>query len=75
MISPGGGVLNYNLYVDPARTLVWGDGTGATATVSGVREVKGRPVFFDYAVYGRVFADQAPPPGSYTDTILVTVLF
>ncbi|MEJ2604103.1 MAG: spore coat U domain-containing protein [Gammaproteobacteria bacterium] len=75
MISPGGGVLNYNLYADPARTLVWGDGTGATATVSGVREVKGRPVFFDYAVYGRVFPDQAPPPGSYTDTILVTVLF
>ena len=75
MISPGNAGLNYNLYVDPARTLVWGDGTGATATVAGVRPEKGRPIFLDYPVYGRVFSGQAPPPGAYSDTILVTVLF
>ena len=29
-MAQNGYTLNYNLYIDPARTQVWGDGTGST---------------------------------------------
>ena len=67
--------LNYNLYRDAARTQIWGDGNPPTYVVSGVRASRGRPTFYDFPVYGRIFANQAPNPGTYNDNLLVTVLF
>ena len=75
MLSAGATVLNYNLYRDAARTQIWGDGTPPTFVVSGVRPAKGRPTFYSYPIYGRIFANQVPDPGVYSDTPLVTVLF
>ena len=75
-LSIGGATnLNYNLYRDAARTQIWGDGIPPTFVVSGVRPSRGRPTFYNYPVYGRVFANQAPNPGIYADNLLVTVLF
>lgn len=75
-LSAGGpGLLYYNLYRDAARTQIWGDGTPPTFTVSGSRTTKGRPTRYNYPVYGRIYADQAPDPGQYTDSLVVTVLF
>ena len=75
LTTGGPDVLNYNLYRDAARTQIWGDGTPPTFVVSGVRPSKGRPTFYNYPVYGRIFANQAPNPGIYNDNLLVTVLF
>ena len=68
-------MLNYNLYQNAARTLIWGDGSPPTVTVSGVRTTRGRPTFYNYPIYGRIFANQSPNPGAYVDNIVVTVLF
>jgi spore coat protein U-like protein len=75
LTSTGPDILYYNLYRDPSRTQIWGDGTPPTFTVSGVRPSKGRPTFYNYPVYGRIFANQAPNPGVYNDSPMVTVLF
>lgn len=75
LAAGGTNTLNYNLYVDAARTMIWGDGTLPTSTVSGIRSSRGRPTFYNYPVYGRIFAAQPANPGNYTDNLVVTVLF
>lgn len=75
LTAGGPGILNYNLYRDAARTQVWGDGTPPTFVVSGVRTSRGRPTTYNYPIYGRIFANQAPNPGIYNDSLLVTVLY
>lgn len=75
LTAGGASILNYNLYRDPARTQIWGDGTPPTFVVSGVRPNRGRPTFYNYPIYGRIFANQAPEPGIYGDNLLATVLF
>lgn len=61
--------LNYNLYTDVPRTIVWGDGTGGTQTVGG--SVGDQP----YTVYARAPAGQNPYVGTYIDNITVTLTF
>lgn len=72
-------VLGYNLFVDLARSRLWGDGTGGTSLASGaftvgpgakngIKEVR-------HAIYGRIPALQDAPPGAYADTIVVTLTF
>lgn len=66
--------LFYNLYVDSARTTIWGDGTGATTTISGSKTRGGRQRV-THRVYGEIPPNQDPEPGDYADSILVTVVF
>jgi spore coat protein U-like protein len=75
LTAGGSTILNYNLYVDAARTQIWGDGSPPTATVSGIRRNRGRQTFYNYPVYGRIFAGQPANPGVYSDNLIVTVLF
>jgi spore coat protein U-like protein len=75
LVSGASNSLNYNMYENASRTLIWGDGAPPTVTVSGVRPARGRPTEYTYPLYGRIFANQAPAPGIYNDNILVTVLF
>lgn len=75
LVTTGPGILNYNLYRDPARMQIWGDGSPPTFTVSGVRSSQGRPTVYNYPIYGRIFAGQTPDPGMYNDNPVVTVLF
>ena len=63
--------LNYNLYTDIGRTIVWGDGTGGTS----VRSISGAPDGAAYPVYGRIPAAQNLGAGSYSDQVIVTVTF
>jgi len=63
------GLLNYNLYIDGTYATIWGDGTGGTGTVGGT----GTGGTQNYPVYGRAFAGQNVPVGTYTDSILVTI--
>jgi len=75
-MSNGAARLNYNLYTNVGRTIVWGDGTGGSVvqtltggTVSaGVRR-------FTATVYARIPAGQNVAFGSYGDTLIATVTF
>lgn len=64
----GQSYLSYQLYANAARTAVWGDGTGGSATM---------PVAASgaLAIYGRIPPRQAVTAGAYADTILVTILY
>lgn len=64
-----GSTLYYNLYADPARTLVWGDGSGGSTTVSNTA------ISGSHTVYGRIPAGQNVTAGTYTDTLVITVTF
>lgn len=73
-LSGPGYQLDYNLYTDAARSSVWGDGSGATATINdGYLLGALLPVVRSYTVYGRMPAGQNVAPGSYGDTITVTI--
>jgi spore coat protein U-like protein len=61
--------LYYNLYTDALRSIVWGDGSGATSLVSGTATSA------LYTVYGRIPAGQKVTAGSYGDVITVTLSF
>lgn len=73
--------LNYNLYRNTARTQVWGDGSAGTVTARTSPSTlslppSGTPVIGRRTIYGRLAAGQSTAvPGSYSDTITVTVTF
>jgi spore coat protein U-like protein len=66
----GASALNYNLYLDAARSQIWGDGSAGTSTYS-CSMGSGLSV----SVYGRIFAQQNQPVGSYSDSLVVTIVF
>jgi len=63
-----GANVTYGLYQDAARTLGWGSTVG-TNTTSGT----GSGVTQTQTVYGRVPSQTTPKPGTYTDSVVVTV--
>ena len=65
--------LSYNLYTTAARSTVWGDGSGSTATVGG--SGAGLLTASTHTVYGRIGINQDVNPGSYTSTVTVTLTF
>jgi len=65
--------LRYNLYLDPQRTQVWGDGTGGTRTYDNKAKPNGHPIIVP--VYGRVFGAQDVSADVYLDRIIVTMDF
>jgi spore coat protein U-like protein len=71
--------LNYNLYLDAARSSIWGNGLSGTGIATG--ELRVGPGIGNgtrsaqFPVYGRVPAQQVVGMGSYSDTIVVTVTF
>lgn len=69
LTGPGGSKLVYDLFTSPARDVVWGDGSGGTATLN--IDPNGHSV----TVYGRIFALQSAAAGGYRDTIVVTFNF
>jgi len=71
-MSSGADKLGYQLYTTAARTTVWGDGTGGTATVSGNCF---HACNTSYTIHGRIPARQVARPGTYADVILATVSF
>lgn len=75
-LRSGSNVLNYNLYFDAAYTQVRGDGTGGTtagqATLTLGRNQTGSA---NGTLYGRILAGQDVAPGTYDDTIVVTVTY
>jgi spore coat protein U-like protein len=68
-LTSGVEFLLYNLYLDAARTIVWGDGTGGSQAYTGA--YPGSRQYFN--VYGRIPALQDAGVGTYTDAITITV--
>jgi spore coat protein U-like protein len=64
--------LDYNLYLDVGRTLIWGDGTGGTGVFRG-RAVAGRAI--SIPVYGRIPPRQSVASGGLSDQIVVTLQY
>jgi spore coat protein U-like protein len=77
MFNGASNELPYNLYIDPSRTIIWGNGRGETQQHVGNLEfgVIGTAVV-NLTVYGRIPAQaRLPAPGSYADAILIIVTF
>jgi spore coat protein U-like protein len=69
-LTSGGATVNYSLYSDSAHSTVWGTTIG-TDTVAATASGSGQ----NYTVYGRVPPQTTPAPGTYSDTITVTVTY
>jgi len=70
-MSGSGGHVRYELYRDANRSQVWGNTTGSMA--SGVVDAVGNMV--NLTVYGQVPAQPDVVPGTYTDTVTLTLIY
>ena len=71
--SEAGSSLLYYLFIDSSYTQLWG--TGDPINCPGVFSGKGSGVAQTFEVYGQMPGDQTPIPGTYTDTVIVTINF
>ena len=71
----GGHALNYNLYLDTARMLTWGDGSAGSGIVSDSYQMVLTPTTRHYTVFGRIPGAQNQPAGIYLDALVVTVTY
>lgn len=70
-----GGTLRYNLYTTPQRTTVWGNGANGALPLSDSYLLGLLGVTRDYTVHGRIPAGQAVRPGTYMDSLIVTLSY
>lgn len=72
MLQNGGdSQLLYNIYINSARSQIWGDGSGSTYSVS---KSKASPFVKRHTAYGEIPAKQSRiSVGSYNDNITVTL--
>lgn len=70
MTGSAAATVNYSVYRDAARTLVWGTTIG-TDTLAGTGNGSTQPI----TVYGRVPPQATPAAGAYSDTLTVTVTY
>jgi spore coat protein U-like protein len=71
VLADGRHRLRYELFVDPARTILWGDGSGDTRTwpISGTVGPTA-PMRQTFTIYGRILARQSDAAvGNYRDQI------
>ncbi|VVD66963.1 secreted pili protein involved in motility and biofilm formation [Pandoraea morbifera] len=71
MTGATGASVDYQLYLDSARTTIWGDGTSGTSTLTGI----GSGLIQFIPIYARVPSQSTPLPGVYTDTVTATIQF
>jgi spore coat protein U-like protein len=69
-MTSGSATVNYSLYKDSARTVLWGNTIG-----TDTQHATGNGGSQSYTVYGRVPAQTTPAAAGYTDTITVTVTY
>jgi spore coat protein U-like protein len=65
--------LQYNLYLEPSRSTVWGDGSSGTGQYGPTLPPNGSNVLLN--VYGRMPSRQNVHVGSYSDTVVVSIVF
>jgi spore coat protein U-like protein len=62
--------VNYTLWQDAGHATNWGNAVG-----QDTMSLTGDGVSHSHTVYGRIPAQMTPAPGSYADTITITVTF
>ncbi|WP_067065655.1 Csu type fimbrial protein [Roseateles chitosanitabidus] len=70
-LKNGSYTLGYQLYTDAARTAIWGDGTSGSTTYGG----NGTGGLLTVYIYGRLPSLTGTIPGTYTDTVTVTITY
>jgi spore coat protein U-like protein len=70
IMTSGANQINYNLYTNSARTLIWGDGNGASKSIS-----VSDSVLTTLNIFGQIPANQDASVGQYSDSIIVTIDF
>jgi spore coat protein U-like protein len=76
LMASGANTLQYNLFTTAAFGQIFGDGSGTSTTVAGTGA--GVATANSVTVFGQLpdsAANQAAVPGSYSDTITVTVTY
>lgn len=76
MRNASGDLLNYNLYTTDQETVIWGDGTAGTSTVSmngGLLSLGHWSTSRD--VHGLVAPTPTTKPGNYSDTVVVRIVW
>ncbi len=74
-IFNGSSILNYNIYKDSNDTIILGTSSGDMLTGGMLLTLLNIPVTNNYTIYGQIPPNQAVTPGTYTDTITMTVTF
>jgi spore coat protein U-like protein len=77
-MKSGSNALGYNLYTSNTYSVVWGDGTGSTSTMSGSLILNGGhpTVTNTFTVYGRIPALQdTAVAADYRDNVTMTVTY
>lgn len=69
-MTSGAGKVQYGIYQNPSRTMPWGNNPGAD-TMNGT----GSGSIQNHTAYGRVPPQKTPAPGTYKDTVIVTVTY
>lgn len=67
--------LDYNLYLDASRRVVWGDGSQGSQSIEGSFPASRGATAREFMIYGRVPGAQRVRTGRYSDTLLVTIEF
>jgi spore coat protein U-like protein len=68
--------LRYQLFLDTARTQLWGDGTSATSVIKDTITIPKVNWSQDYFVYGRMMGEQSDAvEGSYVDRLIITLMW
>ena len=67
------GLASYNIYVDSAQTIIYGDNTGGTFAYSATN-ASGTNLYSG-TVYANAPAAQDLAPGNYTDSLIATLSF
>jgi spore coat protein U-like protein len=62
--------VNYKLYSESTHTTNWGNTVGGDTVTD-----TGNGASVNYTVYGRIAPQTTPAPGSYADTVTVTVTY
>jgi spore coat protein U-like protein len=70
----GTNTLNYNLYLDAARTVIWGDGSSGTQNFF-VHNPQTNNRDLNVPLYGRIPAGQGASVGNYSNMVTVTINF
>ena len=69
-LTSGSDTLDYILYQDASRTIIWGETIGAdTISIASAGAIDA------HTIYGRSPSGQNVPAGAYTDTVTVTVSY
>lgn len=76
-LSNGTSTLSQQLYIDAARSQVWGDGSSGTSVIT-------QPAFYiapassvahTHTIYARIPGHQGVRPGTYTDDVIVILTY